>query len=136
MSSAVFDTRPYVPGPADDPLVYSSWLRQIRGVPQLDLAHHRTVVARLLERHGATIACNPADPTHIYGYACCGAPSTLHFVYVRNTFRCYGIGSALLHQLLPGFREQVTYHTHQTRAVRHLKDKWMLRFDPYRVMTA
>ncbi len=47
------------------------------------------------------VACNPTDPSQLYGFAC-GEPATegralvMHWVYVKQTFRRFGIGKQLL----------------------------------------
>jgi GNAT superfamily N-acetyltransferase len=128
--------RPYLAA-TDDPLVYSSWIQQVNDVPPLagtDPRGHRAVVTALLARAGATVACNPGAPDQIYGYVCAETPDVLHFVYVRNTWRRFGIGSLLLASVLPCFKREPIFATHATRALRHLRGPWRLEFNPYRVL--
>lgn len=127
--------RPYAPG--DEALVYSSWINQVRNCAPLagqDPREHRRVVAALLDRCPPVVACHPDCPDQVYGYVCAEPPNALHFVYVRNTWRRFGIGSMLVGHVLPGFKEQTTYVTHNTRAVPHLRLPWRLAFNPYKVM--
>lgn len=128
--------RPYNDA-TDAALVYSSWINQVRSLPPLactDPRLHRPVVATLLARGSCLVACNPADHAHVYGYAVTELPDVLHFVYVRNTFRRFGIGSLLCASLLPSFKQQTTFCTHNTRALPHLRRPWRLEFNPYKVM--
>jgi hypothetical protein len=128
--------RPYA-APGDEPLVYSSWIRQVADLPPLagtDPREHRDVIGALLARSLVLVACNPACPDQVYGYVCAEPPDALHFVYVRNTWRRFGIGSLLVGQILPGFKQDTTYVTHATRALRHLRGPWRLVFNPYKVL--
>ena len=53
------------------------------------------------ERTKTVVACNPEDPTQLYGFACARPPDVLHWVYVKQAFRHNGIAAGMLAEL-PG----------------------------------
>jgi hypothetical protein len=127
--------RPYR-GEQDDPLLFSNWCNQIRKqspfntfTPE-EFSQHRFIIHSLIDRCGVTLACRPDDEGFVYGWIC-GADPVLHFIYVRNTFRCLGIGSTLMRLAFPGFKERTIYYTHPTKAMRHFAPRWNAKFNPY-----
>lgn len=57
----------------------------------------RPVCEKLLRRHGAIVACSPARPSMIIGFAVKdAAKNTAHFVYVHELYRRQGIAKTLL----------------------------------------
>lgn len=135
--------RQYVPGDDNDtPLVFASWMRQIRKLPPFtsfgrdEFQRHRGVVDRIVERCPPLLACDVSAPGVVYGFACAemrGDLQILHFVYVRNTFRRLGIGERLVRHTLPRLKNEPVFLTHPGKAVPHLRDKWRLCFNPYLV---
>ena len=120
----------------DLPLIYSSWCSQVRAMQPLSVLTpeefrrlHRPVVDYCLQKHGAIVACNPDMDDHVYGYICAG--KALHMIYVRNTFRQFGVGKRLMRAVFPEFLQDTIYHTHDTKAARHFRPRWNLKYDPY-----
>ena len=79
--------------------VLKSWLRSYRATrptwrDYYTQKHHEIEVYR---QRGAAflIACDPADKTTIFGWACVEAP-VVHFVYVKPYFRGQGIAKTLV----------------------------------------
>ncbi len=94
--------------PSDVPLVSESWLEAYRNdspwahrlTDRVFFAHHQPVVAALLSRSCALVACDPEDPRVVYG-AVVWEPATeegpaLHWVYVRKALRRLGVARRLL----------------------------------------
>lgn len=90
-------------------LIYSSWLRSywnarpaaLGGVSYADYqSGQRARIDRLLAAHGARVACSPAAPDTIMGWACDDG-FVLHYLYVRQTYRRMGIAGQL-RGMLPG----------------------------------
>jgi GNAT superfamily N-acetyltransferase len=140
--------RQYVPGDDNDtPLVFASWMRQIRKLPPFtsfgrdEFQRHRYLVDRLVADFPPLLACDPEAPGVVYGFACAelreqaegDALQVLHFVYVRNTWRGLGIGETLVRHTLPRLKTDPVFLTHPGKAVPHLKEKWKLCFNPYLV---
>lgn len=101
--------------PSDWNCILKSWLRAYRATrpswrDYYQQKHHEIEVYRA---RGAnfTIACDPEDPTTIFGWAC-GEPPVIHFVYVKPYFRSQGIAKALVKSIL-GDVPCVAY-THKT----------------------
>lgn len=118
--------------PADRNFVRKSWLRSYAASAQARIAGraywtgHHDLIERLLERASVRVACSSTHAGTIVGFACVGWPSTLHYVYVREEFRRYGVARRLLADLPAG----VTY-SHRSDMVSALPvpDGWF--FSPY-----
>ena len=78
------------------------------------------------------LAVNPEDDTQIYGYTVVqiiNVIPVLHYVYVKHSFRKFGIASHLLNTI-EGFNEIPTLITHEPKDVNLLK-KYKLVYNPY-----
>ena len=116
------------------PLVFATLLKSYyhgslwaKHVPRdVFFARHHAVVERLLASSSLRVAHLEDDPAVILGYALV-APPTLHYVYVKPSFRRFGIARALLAHVQRPF----TY-THWTWIVRDL-DKHLEKciYNPY-----
>lgn len=50
------------------------------------------------------VACNGEHPDQVFGWACCEPRSTriiVHYVFTKQAFQRYGVGTALLKRVLP-----------------------------------
>lgn len=92
----------------DLPLVFSSWLRSYRDGPigrvltdTVFYSEAKPVVVALASSARLIVACDPANPDTIYGWACGErlADLVVHFVYVRSAWRGWGIARRLLEAL-------------------------------------
>jgi len=78
--------------PSDRAFVANSWLRSYSGGEALtpDRYYHQfgAVVDSLIDTSRVSVACNPNDETHVFGWLCRSdnAP-TLHYMYVKAMFR-------------------------------------------------
>jgi len=109
----------------DDPmevnLVRSSWLRsnassglaRSLGRKAYYSGHH-DLIDRLMHRAEMRVACSVTRHDTIVGWACV-EPAVVHYVFVREEFRCNGVARRLLAEL----PERVTY-THRTDVCRAL----------------
>lgn len=136
---AVIALRPYREG-QDDGIVYGPWMAQIRGLPPFRamrpevFTDYRDTISDLLDRCGAVVAVDPEDDHRAYGWICGehkDGEQVLHFLYVRNAFRRYGIGKTLLRCQFPEFGKRVLYYTHPTRAMRHRSEPWRAIYNPF-----
>lgn len=117
------------------PLVFATLLKSYfhgspwsKHVPRdVFFARHHAVVERLLASSSLRVAHLEDDPAVILGYALV-APPTLHYVYVKPSFRRFGIARALLDDLAR-FRD----YSHYTFALRDLDPHLTsLHYNPYR----
>lgn len=135
-SSADFVVRPAT----DDDLNYvrktwlqehaqnSDWIDNVGGGDVYFAEHARCRDAAI--DHGAvTIACRPAMPSGICGFAVTAerecSTRIIHFVFVKKRWR--GLGAAKL--LLSPFANKPTTFTHRMRTLRKVPDAWT--FNPY-----
>lgn len=72
------------------------------------------------------IACLKEDPTVILGYAVLEKPDTLHWVYVKEAWRKFGIAR----HLVP---KTITTVTHLTSPGLALKRRFGLIYDPFKI---
>ncbi len=74
----------------------NAWARNGDGAKALAYAL-KLQCEKLLRRYGAVVACDPAHPTFVLGWAVMDRPkNVLHYVYVLKDFRGNGIAKALL----------------------------------------
>ena len=120
--------------------IFNAWLKSFRNSEhakdlsnEIYFSEHHKVIEELLKRYDVIIACNNEDPSQIYGFICAGSTDgvfTLHYVYVKHTFRRMGIGQALLNS----FQHDSNYaaiYTHHGRPAKHLAKKYNLIYHPY-----
>lgn len=127
---------------SDAPYVFATWLKSQRR--QGDRAEMRNRVyfenekrrvGGLLARSVVTMAVNPADATHIYGYLCRSVLSDdlalVHFLFVKPAYRKLGVARILMAHAFPKLgREEIAITTVSPDVVR-LKAKWRLVYNPY-----
>lgn len=118
----------------DENYIRSSWLRSNESSPvartfgrKAYYSGHHQLVCRLLARHPVRVACSVDAPDTIVGWACVEPPSVVHYVFVREEFRRYGVARRLLADL----PERVTY-THRTDVCKALPIPAAWFFNMYR----
>lgn len=98
---------------SDLSFIFSSWLKSFRGSPlaaSVENAayfdgHHRLIEGVL--RHARVLcAVSSEDPSQIYGWVCyeipnAPTPPVVHYVYVKHSFRGFGIAKRLLARAAP-----------------------------------
>lgn len=135
MSEAdLFRTRRLLP--EDVPFLYNSWLKSYRDSPTVQsisntvyYAEQHKLIERLLQapEAKAVVACNPEDPTQIYGYIVY-QPDVLHWVYVKHTFRGAGIARMLVAEA--GLSAKLIY-THRVKNSERLVGERDATYNPY-----
>ena len=96
---------------SDIKFIYSSWLKSFRRSPfaaqisnalYFDGQHKRITHILAKPETNVICVCNPEDASQIYGWICAeiGGPITVvHYVYVKRTYRGFGIGKGLIESL-------------------------------------
>ena len=86
----------------DRAFVLSTWIRSYKGrgiaqglSPDAYYAGQRVVAERLLDAHGATVACADDDDDVIYGW-CVSDGQIVHYAYVKRELRHCGMEETLL----------------------------------------
>ena len=121
----------------DAGIVFQCWARHIRKLPPCsswtaaELRDHMSRVTALLPR--CTVACNPAEPTQVYGFACADSSGlVLHMLYIRRPWRRHGIATELLRALFgETLGRDTIYITHPTEGFRNHRARWRLKFNPW-----
>ena len=102
-------------------------------IPRPILLHHHDILLKSLIPHSdITLACDPSDPDTVWGWVCSDL-HCLHFLYVKNAFRGFGIGRLLLEKTGLLLEEKIRI-SHRTPALySHWPDVHFL-WNPYRMM--
>ena len=94
--------RPMADG--DRAFIINSWLKSYYDTPHVHWVPEGTYyrfyhdrVQQVLDRCGATIACNEEDASQIFGWVCRDG-KTIHYVYVKQPYRTMGIAHTLIGQ--------------------------------------
>ena len=125
---------------ADAPFIFNSWLKSFRenGLArpvsqEIYFTEQHKLIEKLLKRGTTVIACDPKDVSNIYGWACfeqLEGVFTVHYVYVKHSFRALGIGRELLKESAHDFANASIF-THWTTAALKLHEKYNMLYHPY-----
>lgn len=107
-------------------LILDSWLRSQRNsdlhnyVPNPQYwEDYRGVVLSILHRSFVSILCQRESPTDIVGFLVCEYPTfpdfTIHYVYIKQSYRHLGLSTYLIRQLHPQFGTSPSYISHIPR---------------------
>jgi ribosomal protein S18 acetylase RimI-like enzyme len=120
--------------------IFNSWLKSYKSskfteqIPnEIYYAEHHKIIENLLQQYNVIIAANQEDPNQLYGFICAGLTDgifTLHYLYVKHTFRRMGIANSLLN----AFEHNSDYaaiYTHKTRSATSLAEKYNFIYHPY-----
>jgi GNAT superfamily N-acetyltransferase len=119
----------------DAPLLFSSWLksywhatrsRQLVQGPIFFAEHHR-LIERLIPLSAVVCACNPEDSDQVFGWAMGDPGKVLHYVYLREPYRHFGIA----HRMLDVLRIENCAYSHRTPAFERIARERHLTFNPY-----
>jgi ribosomal protein S18 acetylase RimI-like enzyme len=126
----------------DVPFVFNSWLKSYRSSVAtkhisntIFFAEQHKIIEALVIQNQVIMACNDKDPTQVYGYICAGQVDgifTLHFVYVKHSFRNLGIGKMLLNAFDHN-TDTAAIYTHHTRFADKLAPKFNFVYHPYTI---
>lgn len=128
---------------ADIPFIFNSWLRSFRTgslcanvANSIYFVEHHKVLEKLLKRSEVLVACEPSDPTNIYGYLCYEKIQdifVLHYAYVKHTFRQLGVANSLLEKTGCDFTKQGLF-SHHNKSSERFCAKLNLTYHPYIIM--
>ena len=124
----------------DYPFLYNSWLKSYRFSPFAEritntiyFEDHHKLIERIVKNSKCLVACNPSDPSQLYGYVVAGEEEgvlVVHFLYVKHTFRNMGMGKTLLDAVGHDSSSAAVY-THHTRMADKLASKHNFVYHPY-----
>ena len=101
-------------------------------IPRPILLHHHDILLKSLIPHSdIALACDPSDPDTVWGWSCSEA-DCLHFIYVKNAFRGFGIGRLLLRET--GLWGDEIRISHRTPALFSHWPGVHFLWNPYRMM--
>lgn len=123
---------------------HSPWSRSVRMARQhgrgvqstpvprtLTIYHHDLLLKSLIPHTDITLACDPSEPSTVWGWECSEA-DCLHFIYVKNAFRGFGIGRILLEE--SGLWGDEIRVSHRTPALYSHWPGVHFQWNPYRMM--
>lgn len=100
----------------------------------------RRSIHRLLGTSQVYVACDAADSSRLYGWACgelYGDTPVLHYVYVAQLFRGVGMARDLCNQLLRHWREErIEECTHLTFVGGKIAGRREVEYNPFRIKEA
>lgn len=119
--------------PSDKNFIFVSWLNGLyygndwfQEIPNiLFFDKYRKIITQIFERPviKVKVACLPDDQDVILGFSIY-EENTLHWVFVKNSWRKLGIGRALT-------PKEIRICTHLTKSGRYLRKKYGVIFDPF-----
>lgn len=80
--------------------------------PEVYYAHHPELLEKILKRSKVLVAQSKNDPDVTVGYLVYEPDNVIHFVYVKHTFRRFGVATSLL--IRSGLRPDACSYTHRT----------------------
>ncbi len=131
-------------GPADLNFIAANWARSTRPLEPFsswsdeEFRRHMRRMMDWLVSDAAAIAiaaCNPEEPTQLYGVLVGGLDGTdryvLHLLYVRKPWRRQRMASRLLRVAFPRVGELPIFYTQPAKAARYHRERWRLCFHPW-----
>jgi L-amino acid N-acyltransferase YncA len=128
----------------DVSFIFSSWLKSYRATAftrnitnTVYYTEHHKVIEDILKTSTVYVACNEKEPEDIYGYVVAEKIDNifvLHYIYVKHTYRMFGLGKLLLQQF-EHESGQAGICTHMTRLAERLAAKYNLIYSPYLALT-
>jgi GNAT superfamily N-acetyltransferase len=98
---------------------------------------HHKVVERLLRGCQVYVACNKDDDSELYGYICAENVDgifVLHYIYVKHTYRMFGIAKQLLN-VYEHDPSKASLYTHHTKVADKLAPRYQMVYSAYIGMT-
>lgn len=119
--------------PSDHPLILSSWLKgaythcsAFRDMPKsLYYGLHEPTVKRILQVSDCLCAVDIEEPTHVLGYIVYKhypKMTVFHWMYVKQTFRNFGIGSNLIKATEPRINLFTSHETYDSQRFLHKRN--------------
>ncbi len=132
------------PKPEDVGFVFNSWLKSFRDGPAMQNmsndvyykgAHSCIEAIAKSSQSRVVVACDPADENVIFGYGVAELFETelcIHWAYCKHTFRGFGLGKAIEHELLKNPHESVSFSCYSKLGRALLKNRSDYKYDPFR----
>ena len=128
------------PTVGDYPFIFSSWLKSYRfsDLPKsvsktIYFKEHHKIIEDLLSSSTTILACDVIDPNNIFGYITVAKINeifTVHYIYVKHTYRRFGLGRLLLNVFEHNTGGKMVY-THETPIAKKLGVKYNFEYNPY-----
>lgn len=130
-------------GQEDVNFIFNSWLKSYRNsyatkniTSTFYFSEHHKVIERVLAAAKTIIACNPEDPSQVYGYVVADTVDgifVVHYLYVKHSFRGLGLGK-LLFNAFDHDPTAASLYTHHTHMAHRLAAKYNMLHHPYILM--
>lgn len=109
---------------------YDSWTKQIQ--KSVFFENYKLVIDEILLNSKIKIACLPIDHDIILGYLVYDEPNILHYCFVKNDFRQFGIANSLIAESL-SVKASITI-THRTKTLLSIiRAKQNITFNPFKL---
>lgn len=128
------------PTEADLPFIFSSWLKSFRNsnfakniLNNTYYSEHHRIIEEILKISTVLLACDKSNVENIYGYIVAAKLDnmfTIHYVYVKHTYRRMGLAGLLIGAFQLDPREPA-YYTHDTHMANILARKYRFEYNPY-----
>lgn len=127
----------------DMPFIYSSWLKSYRGTDfaknitnSVYYEYHHNVIEDLINNSTIVLATDINDTTHIMAYIIAAKINgllTVHYLYVKHTYRRLGIGKTLF-SIFDKDTDSPICYTHETSLGGRIASKYKLTYNPYLIV--
>ena len=125
---------------SDVNFIFNSWLKcyrhsiNMRGCENpVYFAQQHKVLEGLCKKASVLIACNSLDISQIFGYSVAEKVDdcmVAHFVYVKDSFRRFGIATQLMEA--QGWKKgEPMFYTHKTNVTDKLAEKHTMVYNPF-----
>lgn len=129
------------PKASDRALILNAWLKSYRkafaaeGISNtIYYAEHHEVARSILERGCVVVACDDTNPDVIIGFIAAEVVDealVIHYLYVKNSFRGFGIGKLLYETVRAQENPEIVYCTHMTDQVAKPAKRREVIYNPY-----
>lgn len=109
-------------------LYYDSWFKGIQKSVYFD--NYKKVIDHILSYAKVSISCLKEDPNTILGYLVSEDPDVIHYLFVKEAFRRFGIAKSLFdHNFISPERMLITHRTRQANQI--LNTKSQFTYNPF-----
>jgi GNAT superfamily N-acetyltransferase len=120
----------------DEAIILSSWKQSLfncgvyEGFPKpVFFRHQGKFCDYMLNKHGASVACNPICEQQVFGWIVCQG-SVVHYVYVKRRFRRQGVASRLISSSVGGNGKNRLVVTSWNHVCEKNESGWELVYKP------
>lgn len=120
--------------------LFNSWLKSFRNsdfakkiANEIYYSEHHKIIEKLFAHYDVVVACNENDLAQIYGFMCAGDTEnilTIHYIYVKHTFRRMGIAKSLL-KSIGHDPDKACIYTHYSYKYKSIAEKYNMIYHPY-----